>query len=178
MLRHTTASPQPATPGARGTTTALSVVGSRTERQSVLGDDQAAGDRQLALQEEVEALLVSYGDEGPNKPKRMLNFTRNVQYKRVGGQQLQAECMFCGLLLLLTSTGATRIVDHFAMQCVLCPTSVAKPCKELRARTDVKRERKDEHVVLVKEEQDQVVRVLKAQKKELRREGIKSGFKN
>ena len=60
--------------------------------------------------------------------------------------------MFCGYHI--TSTGAVRVVEHLALHCVLCPKSVQEPCSAMRAKTDVKRERKEEHLTLVKEEQD------------------------
>ena len=49
----------------------------------------------------------------------------------------------------MVSTGASRVVDHFANVCVLCPLSVKDPCIALRTSTDVKRDRKAEHSSLV-----------------------------
>ena len=73
------------------------MVSTTSLRQALLGDDRAASERQLALQEETSALLVPYGDVGPTKPKLMLGFTKNLKYRTVGGQQLEADCMFCGV---------------------------------------------------------------------------------
>ena len=144
-------------------------------RQLLLGDDETAAERNASLREEVCVKLEAYGTAGPAKPKQFLDFCRNVTYKKAGGQQLEAECMFCGAHLI--STGATRVVDHFANVCVLCPKSVRDPCIAVRNSSDAKRVRKDEHGVLVFQEQEQAVRLLKAQKTELRQQSIRSGFK-
>ena len=52
------------------------------------------------------------------------------------------------------------------------------PCVAFRDSTDAKRKGKEEHTALVREEQGLVMQVLKAQKKELRQEGIRAGFKS
>ena len=67
-------------------------------RQSFLGDDETAEERNASLREEVSMKLDKYGTAGPTKPNQVLDFCRNVTYKKAGGQQLEADCMFCGLL--------------------------------------------------------------------------------
>ena len=89
--------------------------------------------------------LEGYGTASPTKPKQVLDFCRNVRYKKAGGKQLEADCMFCGAHLI--STGATRVVDNIANVCVLCPSSIT-----LRVSSDTKRVRKDEHSLLVLQE--------------------------
>ena len=130
----------------------------------------------LALKQEVEVIMGAYGPEGPTKPKHALDFTRDLCYDKVGGQHLTASCMFCNTHLM--STGSTRIVDHFAKACVLCPPAVRDFCVSLRSKVSAKRERKEEHTKLVVQEQDTALRVLKAQKTELRQQSIRAGFKS
>ena len=76
--------------------------------QSRLGDDEATETRLASLRDETARKLEVYGAVGPQKPKNMLDFCRNVAYKKTGGQQLEADCMFCGFHLV--STGASRVV--------------------------------------------------------------------
>ena len=121
-------------------------------------------------------IMGAYGPEGPTKPKHALDFTRDLCYDKVGGQHLTASCMFCNTHLM--STGSTRIVDHFAKACVLCPPAVRDFCVGLRSKVSAKRERKEEHTQLVVQEQDSALRVLKAQKTELRQQSIRAGFKS
>ena len=121
--------------------------------QQVLGDESPAAERRALVLTEVSDKMVVFGDAGPTRPKDMLEFTRNCKYKKVGGQQLERDCMFCGAHI--TSTGASRVVDHFAGQCVLCPPSVKDPCVAFRDSTDAKRKGKEEHTALVREEQEE-----------------------
>lgn len=58
------------------------------------------------------------------------------------------------------------------------PPAVKDFCVGLRAKVVVKRERKEEHTQLVVQEQDSALRLLKAQKTELRQQSIKAGFKS
>ena len=98
----------------------------RQDRQLFLGDDDSAQERSLSLREEVDKKLAAYGPDGPTKPKHALDFTRDLCYDKVGGQHLTASCMFCNAHLM--STGSTRVVDHFAKVCVLCPPAVKDFC--------------------------------------------------
>ena len=100
---------------------APAVLNVSSPRQSFLGDDETAEERNASLREEVSMKLEVYGTADPTKPKQVLDFCRNVTYKKAGGQQLETDCMFCGAHLI--STGATCVVDHFANVCVLCPSS-------------------------------------------------------
>ena len=84
--------------------------------------------------------------------------------------------MFCGAVI--SSTGATRVVEHFARDCVMCPPGVRDPAQTLRGETAGKNERKDEHKVLVRAEQEQALRIVKVQKMEQRQQSIKAGFKS
>ena len=144
-------------------------------RQVLLGDDEEANANIMSLQEETHHVLSQLGEPGITKPKELLLFTRNLVYKKIGGQQLEADCMFCGYHI--NSTGATRIVDHMRDACVLCPPCVKDPCTAMRVHTDTRRKGKEEHTMLVKQEQDVAMRLMKVQKIELRQEGIKAGFK-
>ena len=162
------APPQPMRIAAEGTLVAANA------RQVLLGDDGAN-----ALQEQqakVIATLAAFGSEGVTKPIQLLQFTINLRYKNVGGQQLECDCMFC--FMHIHSTGSTRVVDHFLNVCALCPASVKDPCIALRTKTDGKRRSKEEHGTLVKEEQELQLRMVKFQKTELRQESLKAGFKS
>ena len=121
--------PSPATTGS-GTLVPAS------SRQDFLGDDEEAETRMTALKEVVTYKLSLLGDAGITKPKEVLEFAKNVQHKKVGGQQLTCECLFCGTHI--NSTGATCLVDHLSNACVLCPASVKDPCLAMRSKTDWK----------------------------------------
>ena len=70
----------------------------------------------------------------------------------MGGQQLVCSCMFCNRSI--TSTGASRVVEHFADGCVLCAKEVKEACQRLRSNTLSKRKAKEEHKALVVKEQE------------------------
>ena len=86
-------------------------------QQGQLGAEEEREERRLAVLADMETRLGAVGEI--TKPKQVLPFVDNVVYKAVGSQQLKANCMFCGQLI--NSTGATRVVDHFAFDCVLLP---------------------------------------------------------
>ena len=162
------------TPGAGGTITTLARA--TPGRQPGLGDDEDVAERLLVLQEEVATKMALFGNAGIVKPKQVMDFTKNITYKKVGGQQLSAECIFCGAVI--NSTGATRVVEHFARDCVMCPPCVREPAQALCGETAGKRERKDQHKLLVQAEQEQALRIIKVQKTEQRQQSIKAGFKS
>ena len=146
-----------------------------TQRQALLGDVEDSEERRLTLVEETNQKMERFGDAGITKPKQVLDFVRNLQYKTVGGQQFQGNCMFCNISI--HSTGATRVVCHL-VECVLATAQIKKQCAALVASTATKRAGKTEHTMVVAEERDLQVRALKVQKVVLRQQGIKSGFKS
>ena len=75
------------------------------------------------------------GDDGLTKPKEALLFMSNIAYKNVGGQLLlSCNCMFCSLPI--SSTGATRCVDHLTKGCALVPKEVKSALNFMRGSTD------------------------------------------
>ena len=99
-------------------------------RQVLLGDDEEANANIMSLQEETHHVLSQLGEPGITKPKELLLFTRNLVYKKIGGQQLEADCMFCGYHI--NSTGATRALWITCVMPVCCAPRVSKtpalPC--------------------------------------------------
>ena len=82
--------------------------------QAVLGDDDCGF--------EAERISVLVAQVGPIKqPKQAISFLDKVS-PSVGGQQVKGNCTFCSKLI--SSTGATRIVDHLAWECPLVPPEV------------------------------------------------------
>ena len=145
-------------------------------RQELLGDDDTREERWTALLDEVNDIVAKLGDAGITKPKEALLFIRNVQYKKVGGQQLEGNCMFC--TKKITSTGATRVVDHFVSQCALCPPAVKAPFVAMREQTAVARSDKKQHAALVMRDQEEETRVVKQQKSEQKQMSIRAGFRS
>jgi hypothetical protein len=78
------------TPGAGGTTTTLAWT--TPGRQPGLGDDEVVAERLELLQEEVADKMVLFEKAGIFKPKQLMDFTKNITYKKVGGQQATAFC--------------------------------------------------------------------------------------
>ena len=76
---------------------AMAVVPNVTALQVQLGDDDARTARGLALLADTETRLAALGEI--SKPVHALKFLNNLEYKAVGGQQLQGICMSCGHLL-------------------------------------------------------------------------------
>ena len=91
-------------------------------------------------------------------------------------QVLACKCMFCNSMIV--STGAARVVDHFCKSCALVPENVKGPFIEMRSGTEASRKQKMEHKALVHEEQEQQLRVIKAQKQELIQQGLRGGFRS
>ena len=143
--------------------------------QQQLGDDDERQAKQLALQRDAETRLAALGTGGIQKPKDTLAFLNNLVYKKVGGQQLTGNCMWCNKAI--NSTGATKVVDHFAI-CMLCPRDVKQACTRLREGTVAKRQDKQDHNQLVVAEQGQAELAVKKQKLVLQQQGIKAGFSN
>ena len=96
----------------------------------------------LLVDEKFEGL----GEAGITRPKDALLFTNGLEYKAGAVQQLTCKCMFCNIHI--SSTGATRVVDHLTA-CYLCPVRVKQPLAEVRAGTAKKRKTKKEHMKLV-----------------------------
>mmetsp|Transcript_15687 Transcript_15687/g.27266 ORF Transcript_15687/g.27266 Transcript_15687/m.27266 type:complete len:207 (+) Transcript_15687:3-623(+) len=88
-------------------------------------------------------------------------FFTGATYKRVGGEQLTAKCMYCSVLV--TSTGATRLLDHL-VKCSLCPSEVRERFAALRNITHSKRKEKQESEALMKEEAERQLCQAKVQK--------------
>ena len=59
-----------------------------TQRQVLLGDVEDSEERRLTLVEETNKKMERFGDAGITRPKQVLDFVRNLQYKMVGGQYL------------------------------------------------------------------------------------------
>jgi hypothetical protein len=142
--------------------------------QGVLGDNETALARLAEIHEEASQLLADIGG-AIEKPKGTLTFVKDLTYTSVGGQQLKCKCMFCGFLI--SSTGATRVVDHF-LKCALCPPIVKDQCRALREGTAAKRKEKAEASDLHLQERELTLQAVKAQKTELVQQGIKAGFKS
>eukprot|EP00327_Prymnesium_parvum_P021228 CAMPEP_0113236624 /NCGR_PEP_ID=MMETSP0008_2-20120614/4192_1 /TAXON_ID=97485 /ORGANISM="Prymnesium parvum" /LENGTH=214 /DNA_ID=CAMNT_0000083637 /DNA_START=363 /DNA_END=1003 /DNA_ORIENTATION=- /assembly_acc=CAM_ASM_000153 len=96
-----------------------------------------------------------------DKPKHAKEFFTGATYKRVGGEQLTAKCMYCSVLV--TSTGATRLLDHL-VKCSLCPSEVRERFAALRNITHSKRKEKQESEALMKEEAERQLCQAKVQK--------------
>ena len=144
--------------------------------QARLGDDGEREARRAAIFEEVHDKLVQLGDKGITKPKDALIFVRNLKFKKVGGQQLDCNCMFCDKSI--SSTGATRVVDHFCSTCVLVPKEVKDPFVALLQDTAVARQEKKDSKALVQVEHEVELRAVKAQKVELRQTSVREGFRS
>ena len=69
---------------ARGDVTVVAT----TQRQVLLGDVEDSEERRLTLVEENNKKMERFGDAGITRPKQVLDFVRNLQYKTVGGQYL------------------------------------------------------------------------------------------
>ena len=69
---------------ARGDVTVVAT----TQRQVLLGDVEDSEERRLTLVEETNKKMQRFGDAGITRPKQVLDFVRNLQYKTVGGQYL------------------------------------------------------------------------------------------
>ena len=147
----------------------------QNEQQGLLGDVDDAQSRLLKIYEEANDKLMTFGPGGLSKPKQALEFVKNVTYKSVGGQQLTCNCMFCNVSI--SSTGATRVVDHL-LKCQLCPPDIRTPCEAMRDTTAGKRKDKQEAVVVAGEERERALQAVKLQKVALRQQGIKAGFKS
>ncbi|KAL3895711.1 MAG: hypothetical protein SGPRY_013447 [Prymnesium sp.] len=131
-------------------TTASSTL-EREQQQALLGD--ANSQRQLELasrQARADAILETLGPKGLAKPRDTLHFFTDVKFKKVSGQQLEAKCMFCKLGPM-SSTGATRLVDHL-VGCLLCPPSITEAVNKMRTKTQSKRKEREEMTSIVQEE--------------------------
>ena len=73
---------------ARGDVTVVAT----TQRQVLLGDVEDSEERRLTLVEENNEKMERFGDAGITRPKQVLDFVRNLQYKTVGGQYLYFLC--------------------------------------------------------------------------------------
>jgi hypothetical protein len=144
--------------------------------QAVLGDDEAKEARLAALMDEVNDIIARLGDTGITRPKDALLFVRGLQYKKVGGQQLECLCMFCSKKI--SSTGATRLVDHFVRECVLVLRCVKEPFVKMRQQTETARAAKQEHTAVVQADKDVAMRLVKAQKTEMRQTSVREGFRS
>ena len=71
-------------------------------QQLALGDEEQIDDRLARRAHELEGRLAKLGTAGITKPKDLLEFVNNLKYKTVGGQQLTADCMFCGVQIIST----------------------------------------------------------------------------
>ena len=106
----------------------------------------------LILEEKLETL----GAPGIVRPKDALLFVKDLEYKEGSKsvQQLTCKCMFCNMHI--SSTGATRVVDHLTA-CVLCPQRIKVPLRNVRACTSGKRKHKQEQLKLVSDQADKAL---------------------
>ncbi|KAL1496771.1 hypothetical protein AB1Y20_014360 [Prymnesium parvum] len=86
-----------------------------------------------------ESLNLLLTEPRPSKPKDTKRFYKEVVHKDRGAQ-LSGLCMFCNKKV--TSTGATRLVDHL-IDCVHAVKEIKDLCKQLRQKTATKRQLKD-----------------------------------
>lgn len=160
--------------GAVGVTVSGRTVSSSALAQTVLGDSDDAAEHMNAMQEATALVLKQIGGiEAIRKPKSVYPFFKNITHKSIGGQQLQGNCMFCGTSVI--STAATRLIQHLK-GCPRCPRDVQLAFSKLIESTGVKRKEKAHQLVLAHEEADRELKHVKAQKLELRQQGIKAGF--
>lgn len=138
---------------------------------TTLGDERAAEAQMEALRDEAKNILQRQPIE---KPKHVLALFKNVQYKKVGGQELVGQCMFCKRSV--TSTGATRCLDHL-VSCPLVFPEVKEACMKLRTQTAQKRKLKQEEKSLVLKEAEIQQDTLKRQKALLEQQGLRASFK-
>ena len=93
----------------------------------------AAQQRVDALHAEIDEKFEQLGEAGIARPKDVLLFVKDLQNKEgCKGSQIVGACMFC--CMRITSTGATRFVDHF-MDCPLIPARIRHPVRLLRDGT-------------------------------------------
>ena len=144
-------------------------------RPTVVGvDPDVSAARADALHALVDEQFDLLGEKGITQFKHALQFTNNLAYKGGSATQLTAECMFCKMRI--TSTGATRVVDHFLKTCVLVPERVKQPFAVMRAGTERKRKMKIESCLLVEQEAQDALKIEKAAKLEQRQQGLREGF--
>lgn len=148
--------------------------------QDLLGGENDRERRREQLLEEAGSILEEIGgyedDHGLKvKPKYAVKFFKNVAYKAVGGQQLQADCMFCNVNL--ASTGSTRLVQHLS-SCLLAPKTVKEIFQKVQGNTADKRKVKVEKAALREEEADREMARIKAQKVLHRQQTIAGAFKS
>ena len=79
-------------------------------------------------------------------------FFDNKESPAVGSQQVKGSCTFCRRKV--TSTGATRMVDHIFKDCVLMPSEVKAGFVCLREGTVAVRVDKRKEEALIIEERD------------------------
>lgn len=143
--------------------------------QAILGDVETAAVRRSELEERAAEIVNEMGGmETINKPKAVMKFYTDIQYKNVGGQHVTAVCMFCQLKL--TSTGSTRLLQHMC-SCALCPTRLMESFKLLQQNTVEKRKAKIDHMAVVAEENERTMNAMKVQKTLARQQGYKDSFK-
>lgn len=135
--------------------------------QTCLGD-QPVDD---AHQAKIVAVLQELGKI--TKPKQVMSLFTDHRYKKVGGQQLTAACLFCKRDV--TSTGATRLVEHTA-SCPLVPKDTKDSFLRLLNQKDEKRVEKRQLITLIAEEVEHNKRVKEDSQQALRQQGIKAGF--
>ena len=140
---------------------------------TLLGDDDDAEGRVALMGEEACRALAQMGGS-MRKPADAEAFFVNVLYKKVGGQQLTADCMFCHRAV--TSTGASRLVDHMG-GCALVPVVLKNSCTAMILSRQAKRKNKAEVAALVVDEADARLAAAKVQRVENKQLGIKAGLK-
>lgn len=135
---------------------------SQSMQQVVLGDlsvEEQREERRRKIDERLLEIGAQLGAEGLTKHKHALCYFDNIEYKNLGGQQLTAHCMFCGMGPI-SSTGSTRLVEHLAI-CRACPQAVQQQVDELLGKSSKKRKAKADATQLAAEEADRALRAHK-----------------
>ena len=78
---------------------------------------------------EIDERLEQLGEAGITRPRDVLLLVKELKNKEGKGMQLSGACMFCNASI--TSTGATRFVDHI-LDCPLVPARIRQPVRLLR----------------------------------------------
>ena len=90
---------------------------------------------------EIDERLEQLGEAGITRPRDVLLLVKELKNKEGKGMQLSGACMFCNASI--TSTGATRFVDHI-LDCPLVPARIRQPVRLLRDGTVKRRKLKEE----------------------------------
>lgn len=134
-----------------------------------LGDAATAETRLSELRSDVAAILAEM--PAKIKPKDTSAFYLNIEYKKAGGQQCSATCMFCRRVVV--STGSARLLEHLST-CSLVTPDAKKVITDVRDHQMSKRKAKATEGELIAKENDVQMQIVKQQKFE--QKGIRASF--